>query len=428
VFDAIVIGGGPAGSTVAARLAQAGRRALVLEKEQFPRFHIGESLLPCSLPLFEELGVMPALRSAGFLVKHAAEFVTADGSVVRRYPFAEGIVPGPGSAFEVDRATFDRVLLENARARGAEVREGWEVESFELDKRGVTVLAKNADGGEERIVARVLVDASGQRSLLAGYYGLREMDADLKNFAVFSHYDGAERASGEREGDITVVLAHHGGWWWVIPLAGNRTSLGVVAPKRVLGGQRADQSWFEQSIADTPYLARRFARAERVAPVRTISDYSYVSRRFAGDGWVLVGDAAAFIDPVFSTGVYLGMLGGFRAADAIDRALRGRSVSGRAFAGYERWMRRAVERYRRFVKGFYTPGFAEVLMHPSDKLELRRAVTSLLAGYVANLDVLWRIRIFEAIARANRKLELTPRLPGRELPGRRTLGSYQPRG
>jgi len=422
LYDAIVIGGGPAGSTTAARLAQAGRRALVLEKERFPRFHIGESLLPCSLPLFEQLGVMPALREAGFLTKNAAEFVTGDGSVVRRYPFAEGIVPGPGSAFEVDRSIFDRVLLDNARARGAEVREGWEVRSFEIGDGGASVLTRNPGGHEERISARVLVDASGQRSLVAGSYGLREMDADLKNFAVFSHYDGAARSSGDREGDITVVLAPHG-WWWVIPLAGVRTSLGLVAPKHVLDGRRPDEDWFNESIDSTPYLAERFANAERVAPVRTISDYSYVSRRFAGDGWVLVGDAAAFIDPVFSTGVYLGMLGGFRASAAIHRALGGRIVRRRAFWGYERWMRRAIERYRQFVKGFYTPGFAEVLMHPSDRLQLRQAVTSLLAGYVGRFDVEWRIRIFEAIARANQKLGLTPRLPGREGPGGSTLGA-----
>jgi flavin-dependent dehydrogenase len=412
VYDAIVIGGGPAGSTLAARLGQAGRSVVLLEKERFPRFHIGESLLPCSMPLFEELGVLPALRRAGFLPKHAAEFVTGDGSIRRRYPFGEGLVPGPASAFEVDRATFDRVLLDNARERGAKVREGVEVRAFELERHGVEVVVRGESGRDERLRARVLVDASGQRSLVASRQGLREMDPELKNFAVFSHYEAAERASGDREGDITIVLVEHG-WWWVIPLSGGRTSLGLVAPRRALGGARPDEQYFEQLIASTPYLAQRFAPATRVEKVRTISDYSYRSQRFAGDGWVLIGDAAAFIDPVFSTGVYLGMLGGFRAAEAIDKSLGKGRVPRRAFAGYERFMRRAVEVYKRFVKGFYSPGFAEVLMHPSDHFQLRQAVTSLLAGYVMHPDVAWRVRMFEAIAFANRRVQLTPRLPGR---------------
>jgi flavin-dependent dehydrogenase len=307
------------------------------------------------------------------------------------------------------------VLLDNARKAGSEVREGIEVRSFDVTDRGASVLARAEHGGEQRLEARVVIDASGQRSHVASRYGLRKMDPELKNFAVFSHFDGARRASGDREGDITVVLAPHG-WWWVIPLAGDRTSIGLCAPKHALGGRRADEAYFLEQIASTPYLAARFAGAQRVAPVRTISDYSYVSRRFAGDGWVLIGDAAAFIDPIFSTGVYLGMVSGFRAAAAIDRALdkhRAR-VPRRAFFGYELWLRRAIDVYRRFVKGFYTPGFAEVLMHPSDTLQLRQAVTSLLAGHaVGRFDVTWRIRIFEAIAAANRRIALTPRLPGR---------------
>jgi flavin-dependent dehydrogenase len=413
VHDVLVIGGGPAGSTVAARLAQAGRDVLLLERERFPRFHIGESLLPCSMPLFDELGVSPALREAGFLPKLAAEFVTGDGSLVRRYPFGDGLVKGPDRAYEVDRAAFDRVLLDNARARGAAVREGVTVKRFSADASGAALTIADEAGGEQRLQARMLVDASGQGSLVASRLGLRETDQELKNFAVFSHYDGAARAGGEREGDISIVVVRDG-WWWVIPLAADRTSLGFVGPKRALGGRRPDQEYFEEQVAATPYLARRFERAERVAPVRTISDYSYVCRRFAGDGWLLVGDAAAFIDPVFSTGVYLGMVGAFRAAEAIDRALSARSVRRKRFAGYERRLRRTVEAYLRFVKGFYTPGFVEVLMHPSDRLELRQAVTSLLAGYVVDhFEVSWRIRIFEAIAEANRRFGLVPSLPGR---------------
>jgi flavin-dependent dehydrogenase len=289
-YDVIVIGGGPSGSTVATRLAQRGRRVLLLEKEHFPRFHIGESLLPCSMPLFEELGVMPALHEHGFLEKYAAEFVTADGSVTRRYAFADGLIPGAPSAFEVDRAEFDHVLLENAAKRGVEVREGMTVTRFDITHEGTEVTARDAAGAETRCSAQLLIDATGQTSFIAGKLGMREMDQGLKNFAVFSHFEGAQRHEGKREGDITVVLVP-GGWWWVIPLAGGRTSVGQVGPASMLRGRKADESYFHEQIAATPYLAKRLAGAQRVAPVRAISDYSYVSKKLAGDRFVLVGDA-----------------------------------------------------------------------------------------------------------------------------------------
>jgi flavin-dependent dehydrogenase len=242
---------------------------------------------------------------------------------------------------------------------------------------------------------------------------LRDMDHTLKNFAVFSHFEGAERHSGVEEGDITVVLVPDG-WWWVIPLRNDRTSVGMVGPARALRGRKPDESYFHEQIAATPYLRQRLEKARRVAPVRTASDYSYVSREVVGNRWLLVGDAAAFIDPVFSTGVHLGMSGAFRAATAIERALDYPFLSRSVLRGYARWVERAVGTYRRFVRGWYTPEFAEVMMHPSDKLQLRQAVTSLLAGHGAeHFGVNWRIAIFRAVTRLNRHMALTPRLPGR---------------
>lgn len=413
-YDAIVIGGGPAGSTVASRLAQRGRHAVLVEQERFPRFHIGESLLPCSMPLFDQLGVRTALAAAGFLPKYAAEFVTGEGNLTRRYEFAHGVVDGPPSAYEVDRADFDRVLLDRAGELGVEVRQGVRATAFDADRTGARVVVRDAGGNSETLSARVLVDASGQGSLVARRFGLRVMDDELRNFAVFSHFEGAERASGVREGDISIVIVP-GGWWWVIPLAGDRTSLGFVAPARVLSGRKPDQAYFEERIAGTPYLARRFAQARRVAPVRAASDYSFSCKRIVGPGWVLVGDAAGFIDPVFSTGVCLGMQGGFRVADAIDRALAGAADgSVRHYADYVRWHTHAMRLYRGFVRGFYRPEFVEVLMNPSDWMSLRQAVTSLLAGAgVDCFEVTWRIWTFRAIVGLNRRWSLVPRLPGR---------------
>ncbi|HEX3777859.1 MAG TPA: FAD-dependent oxidoreductase [Polyangiaceae bacterium] len=410
-YDVIVIGGGPAGSATATRLAQAKRRVLLLEKERFPRFHIGESMLPCSLPFLEQLGAMPRVLAAEFLPKYAAEFVTADGALKRRYAFAEGLVEGPGSAFEVDRADFDAILLDNAAEHGVSVQQGMQVVRFELDReRGVELVARAEDGSESTIHAEMLIDASGQSSLLAGRLGLREMDHELKNYALFSHYEGATRYSGKEEGDISVVLIPEG-WWWVIPLKNDRTSVGLVAPSRTLRGQKPDQAFFERQIAETPFVRERLADAKRVAPVRSVSDYSYTSRRVAGDRFLMVGDAAAFIDPVFSTGVYLGLVGAFRAAEAVDAALRARQFDRSQFLAYERYVLKSVATYRRFVKGFYTPSFVDVLMSPSDWLELRAAITSLLAGYgVDRFEVNWRVRVFEVIARANQRFPLVPRL------------------
>lgn len=412
-YDAIVIGGGPSGSTVATRLAQRGRRVVLLEKERFPRFHIGESLLPCSMPLFEELGVMPALHEHGFLPKYAAEFVTADGSVTRRYAFADGLIPGAPSAFEVDRAEFDHVLLKNAAAHGVEVREATAVTGFEITHEGVRVEVKGEAHAESSLSGQLLIDATGQQSFLAGKLGMREMDVGLKNFAVFSHFEGAERKQGLEAGDISVVLIP-GGWWWVIPLADGRTSVGQVGPSSMLRGRKADEAYFHERIAATPYLAKRLGNAQRVGPVRTISDYSYVSKKLAGDRFVLVGDAGAFIDPVFSTGVYLGMVGAFRAAQAADAALSAGRYSRREFLAYESWVKKQVETYKKFVKGFYRPEFVELLMAPSDWLDLRAAITSLLAGFgVDRPEINARVLVFMGLAKLNKRLTLAPRLAGR---------------
>jgi len=207
------------------------------------------------------------------------------------------------------------------------------------------------------------------------------------------------------------VVLVPGGWWWVIPLRHDRTSVGLVGPSRNLRGQKPDESYFAAQIASTPFLRDRLAAAKRIAPVRSVSDYSYVSKKLVGDRFVLVGDAAAFIDPVFSTGVYLGLVGAFRAAEVVDAALRDGKFERSRFLAYEREAQKNIATYRTFVKGFYTPEFVDVLMSPSDWLSLRAAITSLLAGFgVDRFEVNWRVQVFRAIARANKRFGLVPRV------------------
>jgi flavin-dependent dehydrogenase len=417
--EVIVIGGGPSGSATAARLARHGRRVVLFEKERFPRFHIGESLLPCSMPLLEELGAMPAIERADFLPKYAAEFVTGEADQSRRYEFADGFLPGAPSAFQVDRSEFDQVLLEHAKSEGVAVEEGSQVVKFSADlESGVEVTVRREGGSEEVLRAAFLVDASGQSALVASRLGLREMEPELRNVAVFSHFEGAGRNTGPAEGDITVVLLPEG-WWWVIPLRRDRTSIGFVGPASAFRGVKPDEAFLTAGIENTAALRARFRSARRVAPVRTISDWSYKSRVLAGDRWLMVGDAGAFIDPVFSTGVHLGLTAALRAGDAIDAALREGRFERRRFLDYETSMKRLVDTYSDFVKGFYRPEFGELLLHPSDRFSLRRAVTSLLAGHGAGrFDIAWRVALFHQIARANRSLSVVPRVFDRSARGR----------
>jgi flavin-dependent dehydrogenase len=391
LYDAVVIGGGPAGSTVATALARAQRRVLVLEKERFPRFHVGESLLPYSLPILERLGAAEKVRQAGFQKKFGAFFWNdMKGEGIRPVVFRRGIDDRHPMAYQVKRAEFDDLLLRHSAACGAEIREETAAEEVLFrEGRAVAVRARRAGGETEEIAARAIVDASGQDALLSRHLGTLRFDAKLRRAALFAHYEGIRWPEGHQPGDILLPI-DRGVWYWIIPFSDGSSSVGAVFEPAL--AREADtpglEARFERLLACSARMPALLAGSRRVSKVFGISDYSTKSRSLAGDGWVLVGDAATFLDPVFSTGVFLAMATGERAAHAIDRALaRHGRVDARDLARYQRQAKRLFGRFRRFVYAFYDPVFFEAFCSPAPFDTMRAAVTTILAGGIEKVSL-----------------------------------------
>ena len=393
-YDAVVIGGGPAGSTVATALARAGRSVAVFEKERFPRFHVGESLLPFSLPIFEKLGVAEKIRAAGFQEKYGAFFWNEATGGTRPVAFEDAWDDKHPMAYQVKRGDFDQLLLRHSEASGARVYEETAVREVLFEGgRAAGVLTRGRDGAEEEVRARVVVDASGQTALLSGKLGTRRFDRKLKRAAVFAHYEGVPRPAGKQAGDILLPI-DDGVWYWIIPFSDGTASVGAVFDPSTTRGPEGEslEARFERLIARSERMPALLSGGRRASKVFGISDYSAASARLAGDGYVLVGDAATFLDPVFSTGVFLAMATGIRAADAIDRALgRHGRVDARDFKAYEKEANRLFARFRRFVYAFYDPVFFEAFCSEEPFDAMRAAVTSLLAGGVEKVPLAARI-------------------------------------
>lgn len=351
-YDVIVIGGGPAGSTTAGFLAQTGARVLLLEKEVFPRYHIGESLLSATMPILEALGVMPEIEKAGFLRKPGGTFLWGQNAEPWSFFFRED-PGGRPHAYQVIRSQFDHLLLRHAAALGTDVREGHMVRTVDVDGDEVRVTAADPGGRTVSAIGSYLVDASGQSALLGSRDRLREYNPFFKNLAVFGYFRGARRLDGPITGNI-LSAAFSDGWFWFIPLHDGSTSVGAVVDAQRFAGAAAQgaDALYRQLIAACPEVAGRLANADLVSPVRVIRDYSYCSRRFYGPRFLLAGDAACFIDPVFSTGVHLACLAGYLAAQAVGAILGGAAEDAEQQRYDERY-RSAFERYLNFLYFFY---------------------------------------------------------------------------
>lgn len=391
--DVIVIGAGPAGSTVAALLARQGWNVTVLEKDHFPRYHIGESMMPCCWHTLDRLGVVGEMDKIGFQQKHSVQFVSTDGTISKPFYFFEHD-PHPSSVtWQVERVRFDQLLADRAKQDGATIREGMRVLDLIRDEEGAVcgAVAANEAGEREEFRGKIVVDASGRDCLVASKNRWRKRDPQLNKIAIWTYFKGAMRDPGLDAGSTTVAYLPDKGWFWYIPMRNDLISVGVVAERDYLYRDTRDpKEILFREIQENAWIAEHLSVGEQTGEFWVTGEYSYRSEYCAGDGLVLVGDAFSFLDPVFSSGVFLALKSGELAADAIHEALSAGDVSGKRFDDYGRMLCVAIERMRKIVYAFYHPEFSFgrlVKNHP----DLRPTLTDLLVGnfFVDKFDELF---------------------------------------
>ncbi|MCP5267938.1 MAG: tryptophan 7-halogenase [Zoogloeaceae bacterium] len=389
--DIIVIGGGPAGCTVAPLLAEKGYRVVVLEKARHPRFHIGESLLPANLPLFERLGVAEEVKAIG-MEKWGAEFVSPWHEHTQVFNFSEAWDKSIPYAYQVMRSKFDDILIRNAASKGVDVHQGCKARSIDFlpDNSGAVVRAEHDDGRQSTWRARFVVDASGRDTFLANRFQIKHRNPRHNSSAVYGHFSGAGRHAGQAEGNITIYWFDYG-WFWVIPMQGDVTSVGMVTWPHFMKtkGERSLTEFLMDGIRMCPALAERLKMASLVNEVEATGNFSYVSERNHGTNYVLLGDAYAFIDPVFSSGVLLAMNSGLMAAEAIDTCLSKPEMAASALRHFDRQMKHGPKEFSWFIYRVTNPVMRNMFMGPKNIFRVKEALLSMLAGDIFGKTPIW---------------------------------------
>ena len=397
--DVLVIGGGPAGSTVSSLLAEQGHKVVLLEKAHHPRFHIGESLLPANLPLFEKMGVAEEIRAIG-MFKPGAEFVSPHHNWTQTFHFSDAWDKSMPHAYQVKRAEFDEILIRHAARKGAEVHEGTKVTAVDfLPEGGASVRARSDDGQEQQWQARFVVDASGRDTFLANRFKTKQRNPRHNSSAVYGHFNGARRNDGQDQGNITIFWFEHG-WFWFIPLNGETTSVGMVTwPYHMkTRGQRSVQQFLMDNIAISPDLTERLKNASLVNKVEATGNFSYVSRSNHGTNYLLLGDAYTFIDPVFSSGVWLAMNSAVIGAETVDTCLTQPTRASAALKRFDRLMKHGPKEFSWFIYRVTNPIMRDFFMGPKNVFRVKEALLSVLAGDVFGKTPIWHsILIFKAL-------------------------------
>jgi flavin-dependent dehydrogenase len=361
-YDCLVIGGGPAGATVATLVAEAGYRTLVVERDAQPRRKVGESLMPETYWTLQRLGMLDELRKSEFPRKVGVQFVSSSGAESQPFLFRTHDPRECSVTWHVERAKFDPLLLAGAVAKGAIVRRGVRVREVVVDGDravGVRLMAAQDDAPDELVHAKVVVDASGQQGLLAGRFGLRRPNPEFRKAAVWGHFRGARRDVIEG-GVMTLILRTRSNkcWFWHIPLSDDVVSIGCVGDASyLLQGRESPELAFQREVADCPAIAERMVAAQRVAGLDVVKEYSYTTERSAGDGWVFVGDAWGFIDPIYSSGVWFALKSGELAADAIIAGLRSGDTSAAQLGQWVADFSSSTNLIRKLVRAFYSGQF-----------------------------------------------------------------------
>ena len=384
----LVIGGGPGGSTIGALLAERGRDVVVLEKEHHPRFHIGESLLPANVALFDRLGVRAEVERIG-MAKYGVEFVSPEHEHQAMVEFAEAWDKTMPYAWQVRRSELDELLFRNAATKGARALEGCRVRAVSFDADGATVQVELDDGARRTWRARFVVDASGRDTLLANQFRCKEKNPKHNSSALYAHFTGAERLPGKLEGNITIFWFEHG-WFWFIPLADGTTSIGAVCwPYYLKSRSKPVAEFFADTIALCPALAARLAGSTLTSEVHATGNYSYSSSISCGERYLMLGDAYAFIDPVFSSGVLLAMQSGFAGVDVVETTLDRPKAAPAARRWFDKRMRRGPREFSWFIFRVTNPTMREFFMEPGNPLRVKEALLSLLAGDIYGKTPIW---------------------------------------